>query len=236
MSMADHAEDPLAAAGTKVAGYVSVGVVVAEAAAQIAAARARDRAATDERRTAAVRAQHQADSARARMGWAPFLDPKLRAQASVRDAGLVWARAQQWRPDPEAERVSTLAEDRLRTLRPDVMERYDRLRTEGADPIEAMRRVANGFDTPPARTGQPAPVRAALPERDLTRRPGDAEIVRYRGPDAAATAVLAADSYPAAVVGADAAAEAPAVGRSLTAAPAQAHRSPAVATVAGRTR
>jgi len=248
MSMADHAEDPLAAAGTKVAGYVSVAVVVAEAAAQIAAARARDRAATDERRTAAVRAQHQADSARARMGWAPFLDPKLRAQASVRDTGLVWARAQQWRPDPEAERVSTLAEDRLRTLRPDVMERYDRLRTEGADPIEAMRRVANGFDTPPARTGQPAPVRAALPERDLTRRPGDAEIVRftrqpgdaeivrYRGPDAAATAVLAADSYPAAVVGADAAAEAPAVGRSLTAAPAQAHRSPAVATVAGRTR
>jgi hypothetical protein len=70
----------------------------------------------------------------------------------------------------------------------------------------------------------------------FTRRPGDAEIVRYRGPDAAATAVLAADSYPAAVVGADAAAEAPAVGRSLTAAPAQAHRSPAVATVAGRTR
>src|SRR5664280_1875609 len=194
MSMADHAEDPLAAAGTKVAGYVSVAVVVAEAAAQIAAARARDRAATDERRTAAVRAQHQADSARARMGWAPFLDPKLRAQASVRDAGLVWARAQQWRPDPEAERVSTLAEDRLRTLRPDVMERYDQLRTEGA------------------------------------------EIVRYRGPDAAATAVLAADSYPAAVVGADAAAEAPAVGRSLTAAPGQAHRSPAVATVAGRTR
>src|SRR5664279_3195119 len=159
MSMADHAEDPLAAAGTKVAGYVSVAVMVAEAAAQIAAARARDRAATDERHTAAVRAQHQADSARARMGWAPFLDPKLRAQASVHDAGLVWARAQQWRPDPEAERVTALAEDRLRTLRPDVMARYDRLRAEGADPIAAMRRVADAFEAPTARAGAGCPVR-----------------------------------------------------------------------------
>jgi hypothetical protein len=117
MSMADHAEDPLAAAGAKVAGYVSVAVVVAEAAAQIAAHRARDRAVTDERQAAALRAQHQADYARARMGWAPFLDPKLRAQAGVREAGLAWAQAQQWRPDPEAERVSELAEDRLRTRR-----------------------------------------------------------------------------------------------------------------------
>ena len=129
----------------------------------MAAARARNRAATDEQRAAALRAQHQADYARARVGWAPFLDPELREQAGVRDAGLAWARAQQWRPDPEAERVSELAEDRLRTLRPDVMERYDRLRAEGTDPIEAMRRVADAFDAPTVRTGQPAPVRAALP-------------------------------------------------------------------------
>src|SRR5664280_460422 len=121
VSMSDHAEDPLAAAGAKVAGYASVAAVVAEAAAQMAAARARNRAATDEQRAAALRAQHQADYARARVGWAPFLDPELREQAGVRDAGLAWARAQQWRPDPEAERVSELAEDRLRTLRPDVM-------------------------------------------------------------------------------------------------------------------
>ena len=115
----------------------------------MAAARARNRAATDEQRAAALRAQHQADYARARVGWAPFLDPELREQAGVRDAGLAWARAQQWRPDPEAERVSELAEDRLRA--------------EGTDPIEAMRRVADAFDAPTVRTGQPAPVRAALP-------------------------------------------------------------------------
>src|SRR5450759_5831200 len=93
----------------------------------------------------------------------------------------VWAKAQAWRPDPAAERASELAEDRLRRLLPDVMERYDRLRAEGADPVEAMRRVAPGFDGPPARTGQPGPARAALTERDVTRRPGDAEITRYRG-------------------------------------------------------
>jgi hypothetical protein len=61
--MSDHAEDPLAATGAKVAGYVNVGVVVAEAAAQMAAARALNRAATDEQRAAALRAQHQADYA-----------------------------------------------------------------------------------------------------------------------------------------------------------------------------
>jgi hypothetical protein len=123
------------------------------------------------------------------MGWAPFLDPELREQAGVRDAGLAWARAQQWRSDPEAERVSELAEDRLRTLRPDVM--------EGTDPVGAMRRVADAFDAPTVRTGQPAPVRAALPERDRTRRPGDAEIVRYVGSTAAAPVAVDGHTYPA---------------------------------------
>src|SRR5674536_139246 len=61
------------------------------------------------------------------------------------------------------------------------MERYDRLRAEGTDPVEAMRRVAPDFDAPPMWTGQPGPHRAALTERDAARRPGDAEITRYRG-------------------------------------------------------
>ena len=127
-------------------------------------------------------------------------------------------------------------EDRLRTLRPDVMERYDRLRAEGTDPIEAMRRVADAFDAPTVRTGQPAPVRAALPGRDRTRRPGVAEIVRYVGSTAAAPVAVGGYTYPAPAVGAGAAAEAPAAARSLTAAPTQAHRSAAATAVAGRTR
>src|SRR5664280_410524 len=186
MSMPDHNDDPVAAAGAKVASYLSLATVAAEAIAQLAAARARERAVTDERTAVALRAQRQAAYSQARLGWAPILDPKLRERTGVLDAGLVWAKAQAWRPDPAAERASDLAEDRLRDLRPDVMKRYDRLRAEGTDPVEAMRRVAPGFDAPPMWTGQPGPARAALTEQDATRRPGDAEITRYRGETATA--------------------------------------------------
>ena len=110
-----------------------------------------------------------------------MLDPKLRERSSVTDAGRVWASAQAWRPDPEAERASGLAEDRLRELRPDVMDHYDRLRSEGVEQVVAMRRVAPYFDSPPPRTGEPGPDRAALTERDSARRAGDAELTRYRG-------------------------------------------------------
>src|SRR5664280_242223 len=205
MSMPDHTDDPVAAAGGKVASYLSLATVAAEAIAQLAAARARERAVTDERTAVALRAQRQAAYSQARLGWAPILDPKLRERTGVLDAGLVWAKAQAWRPDPAAERASDLAEDRLRDLRPDVMERYDRLRAEGTDPVEAMRRVAPGFDGPPMWTGQPGPARAALTERDASRQPGDAEITRYRGetataqPDTARRRVPAARTPPEAI-------------------------------------
>jgi hypothetical protein len=43
--------------------------------------------------------------------------------------------------------------DRLRELRPDVMERFDRLTGDGVDEVEAMRRMAPFLDRPPARAG-----------------------------------------------------------------------------------
>src|SRR5664280_2622249 len=52
----------------------------------------------------------------------------------------------------------------------------------------ARRSAAVAYDAPPMWTGQPGPARAALTEQDVTRRPGDAEITRYRGPTPAATA------------------------------------------------
>src|SRR5450756_2360492 len=183
MSMPDHTDDPVAAAGGKVASYLSLATVAAEAIAQLAATRARERAVTDERTAAALRAQRQAAYSQARLGWAPILDPKLRERTGVLDAGLVWAKAQAWRPDPAAERASD--------------------RAEGTDPVEAMRRVAAGFDAPPMWTGQPGPTRAALTEQAAARRPGDAEITRYRGetataqPDTARRRVPAARTPPA---------------------------------------
>ena len=180
MSEQPH-EDPVAHASTKITSYVSVAAMAAEALAQVAAARAREKAAADERAASALRAERQAAYGQARLGWSPVLDPKLRERSSVTGAGRVWASAQAWRPDPEAERASGLAEDRLRELRPDVMDHYDRLRSEGVEPVVAMRRVAPYFDSPPPRTGEPGPDRAALLERDTARRAGDADLTRYRG-------------------------------------------------------
>lgn len=178
-------EDPVEHASTKVAGYVSVVAMAAETIAQVAAARARERAENDERTTAALRAQRQTAYSQARLSWSPVLDPRSRERTTVIDAGTAWATAQAWRPDPEAERVTTLAEERLHHLRPDVMDRYDRLRAEGADPVEAMRRVAPFFDQPPARTGQAAPQRPALTEADTAARAAAAELTLYRGQSAA---------------------------------------------------
>lgn len=180
--MSEHpGEDPVEHASTKVVSYVSLAAMAAEAIAQVGAARAREQAAGDERAAAALRAERHAAYGQARLGWAPVLDPRLRDRTSVVDAGAAWARAQAWRPDPEAEQATALAEDRLRELRPDVMDRYDRLRCEGVNPVEAMRRVAPFFDQPPARTGEAAPERATLTRADTAARAADAELTLYRG-------------------------------------------------------
>jgi len=179
--MSEHQhEDPVAHASTKITSYVSVAAMAAEAIAQVAAVRARERAAADERAARALRAERHAAYGQARLGWAQVLDPRLREQAGVVDAGTAWARAQAWRPDPEAERATDLAEQRLRELRPQVMERYDRLREQSSDPVEAMRRVAPLFDQPPARTGQAAPDRSALAEAETARRAAGVGLVLYR--------------------------------------------------------
>ncbi len=248
MSEQQH-EDPVAHASTKITSYVSVAAMAAEALAQVAAVRAREHAASDERAARALRAERHAAYGQARLGWAPVLDPRLREQAGVTGAGTAWAQAQAWRPDPEAERVAHLAEARLAELRPDVMERYDRLRAEGSDPVEAMRRVAPLFDQPPARTGHAAPDRAALTNSDTSRRastaaltlhPGRAEdagaktrgqpITTRRSTAVRTPAVVAAEGYPRPIsAGSAAAAKAAAAARpsSVTAQRSAAHREPA---------
>lgn len=191
MSELPH-EDPVAHASTRIASYVSVAAMAAQAVAQVTAARAAQRAAADERAAGALRAEHRAAYSQARLGWASVLDPKLRGRADVAGAGTAWAHAQAWRPDPEAERASHLAEERLRELRPDVMDRYDRLRNQGSDPVEAMRRVAPFFDRPPARPGQAAPERAVLDQAGSGRGSADSETGAARGGAAAGAEQAAA--------------------------------------------
>jgi len=150
--MTEHAEDPAAHAGNKIVQYVSLATMAAEALAQRAQQRAAAAAATDERATAALRAQQTGQRNTARLQWQSALDPRRAAHASLGEAGLAWAASQSWREvDPEAALASDRALERLRELRPDVMARFDRLTGDGLDQVEAMRRVALFLDRPAAR-------------------------------------------------------------------------------------
>ena len=186
--MSEQAEDPVGHAAATLTSYVSIAAMAAEALAQVAASRARERAATDQQAAAASRAQRHAAHGQARLAWAPVLAPKTRSQASAAQTGAAWAHAQAWHADPEAARAATLAEQRLRELRPDAMERYDRLRQGGADPVDAMRRVAPLFDQPPARPGEAVPDRAALATGTGTGT--------GTGTDVRSPVVIAREGYP----------------------------------------
>jgi hypothetical protein len=156
--MNEHAEDPVAHASTKITQYVSLATMAAEAIAQVRQHQAAAAAATNERATAAARAERASALGAARLQWAPVLDPHLRPQTGVPEAGLAWAVAQGWRElDPEAALASERALQRLRELRPDVMDRYDRLTTDGAAPVEAMRRIGPFLQQPAAPPGQQPP-------------------------------------------------------------------------------
>jgi hypothetical protein len=183
--MDEHAEDPVGQAGQKVVQYASLATMAAEAIAQVRQQRAASAAAGDAQTAAAVRAQRTAALTAAQAQWQPVLDSRLRGRTSVGDAGLAWAAAQGWREvEPQAGLASERAEQRLRELRPDVMERFDRLTGGGVDPVEAMRRVAPFFDRPAARPGEHIP-RSALPATaaaDAVLEPGRDESDRDRQP------------------------------------------------------
>ncbi len=150
--MTEHAEDPVAHASSKIVQYVSLATMAAEALAQRAQQRAATAAATDEKATAALRAQQTGARNAARLQWQPVLDPRRGAGTSLGQAGLAWAASQAWRDvDPEAALAGDRALERMRELRPDVMARFDRLTGDGLDQVEAMRRVAPFFDRPAAR-------------------------------------------------------------------------------------
>ena len=144
-------EDPIAQASAKAMTWASLAAAAAEAFAQLAAMRAAERADRDRARAQILRADRHARYARDQLGWQPMLDPNRHPASSVKEAGLAWASAQGWRGDPAADQAASLAEARLRQLRPDVMRLWDLHRAGGMDPVAAMRRVAPLMDRPPAR-------------------------------------------------------------------------------------
>ncbi len=109
----------------------------------------------DERARRALAAQIRADREAARAGWAPALDPDWLRQADLFQAARTWGAAMPYADrsmpwyEPAAATAMRKSEERLRDLHPHAMARYDRLRSDGMGPAEAMRETAPLFARPP---------------------------------------------------------------------------------------
>jgi hypothetical protein len=104
----------------------------------------------------------------ARAGWAPARDPRFLDQADLLQAARAWSAAAAYADaDPEAADAVRKCEQRLHVLHPYAMAWYDRLRSEGAAPLDAMREALPLFARAPhARPGDPGAERRGLPAPD----------------------------------------------------------------------
>lgn len=117
------------------------------------------RAAAHREKSASRRAQKRREldleRQRARLAWAPAHDAAWLDQADIIQTARVWGAAMPYAHretndfDPTAESAMRKCEDRLRTLHPHAMARYDRLRADGWEPGDAMREAAPFFDRRP---------------------------------------------------------------------------------------
>jgi hypothetical protein len=148
----------------KAAQFISMVGAAYEIAARRKAIRAARDAARTEQQRRALQEQERAARADVRARWAPAHDARWLAQADLLQVGGVWGAAAPYADtDPEAASALRKAEGRLRVLHPYAMARYDRLRVEGADPLEAMRETVYLFAREPhARPGQPATTRPGI--------------------------------------------------------------------------
>ncbi len=161
MDPSDHYADPIGEAlsysSQRAAQLISLAVAAAQVAAHRKALSEARRAARDEHARRALREEQRAIYEQARAGWAPAHHPRWLAQADLLQAARAWGAATAYADaDPVAASAMRKSEERLRTLHPYAMGRYDRLRTEGASPLDAMREAAPLFTRKPhARPGQP---------------------------------------------------------------------------------
>jgi hypothetical protein len=104
----------------------------------------------------------------ARAGWAPARDPRFMDKADLLQAARTWSAAAAYADaDPEAADAVRASEQRLRSLHPYAMAWYDRLRREGAAPLDAMREALPLFARAPhARPGDRVAERPGLAAPD----------------------------------------------------------------------
>jgi len=200
MDPATHHPDPLAESfghsAQHVAQFTSVVMAAGYAYTQYRARRAQRNAARDERTARELRDQQRAAYQQARMAWAPAHDSRWLAQADLIQTARAWGAAAPYADDdPLSASAMRKCEDRLRAIHPYAMARYDRLRAQGAGPIEAMQEAAPLFTrVPHARTGDPSVARPAL-EASLSRPPGAPTSARPAA-DGRTPAQVAAESFP----------------------------------------
>jgi hypothetical protein len=168
MDPASHYLEPLEEAFGHGAQHAAQLAAIVTAAAQVYAQhrahRQRWQAARDEQAARALREQERAADRQAALGWAPAHDPRWLAQAGLLQTATAWGAAAPYADaDPVAGSALRKCEDRLRALHPYAMARYDRLRGDGLDPVEAMREAVPLFARAPrVRTGEPASEHPAL--------------------------------------------------------------------------
>lgn len=108
----------------------------------------------DERARRALAAQIRAERNAARTGWAAALDPDWLPQADLYQTAYTWGQAMPYADrsvpwyQPAAATAMRKCEERLRDLHPFAMSRYDRLRSDGIGPADAMREAAPLFARP----------------------------------------------------------------------------------------
>jgi hypothetical protein len=139
-----HHGDPIGEAfshfSQKAAQFISMAGAAYETAARRKAIRAAKEAARTQQQLQAAEKQEKALREAARARWAPALNAQWLAQAGLVQAGRVWGAAAAYaNDDPQAAAALRKAEERMRVPHPYAMARYDRLRYEGARPLEAMR-------------------------------------------------------------------------------------------------
>jgi hypothetical protein len=128
----------------------------------------------------ALNAQIRAERDRDRTRWEPALDPGWLRRARLIEAAEAWGaalpytdRAVPWY-DPVAATAITRCEERLRSLHPYAMARYDRLRSDGLGPAEAMQETAPLFARHPYARDAPSVPRQMLEAAAPGQRQGPA--------------------------------------------------------------
>jgi hypothetical protein len=157
-------EEALSHGSQRVAQFASLAAAAAQVVIQRRALHDALTAGQADRAARLLRQQQQALHQQARLSWAPAHDQNWLTRAGLIQTARAWAGAASHADtDPAAASALRKCEDRLRTLHPYAMNRYDRLRADGTSPLDAMQQAAPMFARPShVRTGEPVTPRPAL--------------------------------------------------------------------------